>query len=185
MLVPRVESARDIPIRASWLDRWIAVLVACGALASALAFVPSVEVYEDSNNCIGHAGMELMFAMVGGHLGARSCDPQWVLTKICEPVDHSLGVSLYFAILLLPGLLMRYRPSVVVALSWLAWVIGGTYVMLAAMFDLSNLFKRVVELPCARAFDAAACTFVVGTILVSAGWTIFTLFGQHQGRRQA
>ncbi|MDB4960956.1 MAG: hypothetical protein JWP01_955 [Myxococcales bacterium] len=162
------------------LRRLVLVLVACGALASALGFAPSVELYEDSNACIADPIVHMfMFAPFGGHLDAvdqKPCEENWVLTETRTPVDSPLANAFYVAIVLLPGLLVWFRPRLLFALLWSAWALGVTYVMLAATFNLRNLFKHAVHSPLAHAFDAAAATVLVGvTVVVPVGWMIFAL----------
>jgi len=131
------------------------VLVLCG-LAVVVGFIPGVDVYEDKNDCIGHA-FARAFSWHGG--GDRTpCVRNDVLLRTVAAGGWPLVLSL--AWVALGAVALRRWPRLWIAALWPLVMIISATVFFAFTFEL-DLFSPIREVP---RWPATLLAFLVGTI---------------------
>lgn len=131
------------------------VLVLCG-LAVIVGFIPGIDIYEDKNDCVGHA-LARAFSWHAG--GDRSpCVRNDVLLRTEAAGGWPLVLSL--AWVALGAVAVRRWPRLWIAALWpLVMIVSGT-IFVAFTFEL-DLFSPIREVP---RWPATLLAFLVGTI---------------------
>ncbi|MBA2540240.1 MAG: hypothetical protein H0V17_11435 [Deltaproteobacteria bacterium] len=153
-----MDDDRRTRLRTTLLRGLIVGLIALCVIAAVFAFIPSVEVYEDRNDCLGHA-----LGGVFAHGPRSPCQSAYQLVRTDAPIDGAVAV-LYLVGLLVPGVLLWFHPLLRYALLWPVWTIVATVVLLTATFEL-DLFSHTVRLWPAHVF-AIAMTAILAILIV-------------------
>lgn len=130
------------------------VLVLCG-IAAIVGFIPGVDVYEDKNDCIGHA-FARAFSWHGGD--RTPCVRNDVLLRTEAAGGWALVLSL--AWIALGAVALRRWPRLWVAALWPLVMIVSAAIFFALTFEL-DLFSPIREVP---RWPVTLLAFLVGTI---------------------
>ena len=124
----------DIERRLRRIVRVVALLGIAGAL---FGLLPGERVYDDANNCFGHA--------IGSFFGyGERCQSSY--TKLVTTrLAGGLPLVLFVGATLLYGWILVNNPRRWVALAWLVWTAVGLVIVFAATFEL-DLFMHTVTL---------------------------------------
>ena len=141
--------------------RGIAIAIAgLGTIAIVFGFLPGVDVYRDTSDCFGHA-----FASLFSHASSRGCQSSWHFVETRSVVDQPLWMTLYFAVLMAPGLLVWRFPQLKFLLVWSLIAIGSTFLTIVATFDLGSWSERTVQLWPVYVFGVAV-TIMLSALIV-------------------
>jgi hypothetical protein len=117
----------DAPLFAARLRRLIVVIAVLGAALVAVGFLPGQAVYDDANNCFGHA------LGAFGHTEHHhiDCTPSYSELRDTR-LAGGLPLAAYVVLLLAPAIVLVRDPRARRAWWWIAWNVGA----LAAAFGL-------------------------------------------------
>lgn len=165
------DNDRRTRLRTKLLRGSILGLIALCVVAGVFALIPSVEVYEDRNDCLGQA-LGRVFAFEHGPRSA--CERADQLVRTDTPIDGATAI-LYLVGLLVPGVLLWFHPLLRYALLWPVWTIVATVVLLTATFEL-DLMTHTIRLWPAHVFAIAMIAILATLILiVPLGCGVFAL----------
>ena len=121
--------------------RRIVLLVALFGIAAAIAgMFPGEQVFDDANNCFGHA-----FGGLFSHGGEVACTASY--TKlVATRAAGGLPLVMFVGAELAYGAIVIQSPSRWVALGWTVWTGIGLVVWFGATFKL-DLFSHTARLP--------------------------------------
>lgn len=157
-----MDDDRREQLKAKILRGLVVAMTILGLVAIVLCFVPSVQVYKDAHDCANEA---LGRALSWHNSNHHRCEPSWVLAETRGPVDHQVGMALYFLAVIAPGLLVRKWPTLKLAMLWAFLTFGATFLMIVATFELfGNWDEHLVQLPLSYVFGLAASTLVITLI---------------------
>lgn len=127
---------------------------ALGAGMFALGWLPGTEIYEDANNCAGHA-------FDGWFVDVRpaSCTPHYVLASTARVLDTRLQ-WLSLALMLAPGAFVWWKPKLGLALLWSVLAIPTVILAMFVWLDL-YLLERTVSLWPRDVFAVLASALVI------------------------
>jgi hypothetical protein len=151
------------PAKARLLRTACAVVAAMAVALVMLSTMRGSQVYRDRNACGARAWTALSFE----HRAQVACEPDWAFVGT-ERVADPLATAAFLALLLLPGLLVWYRPRISFAILWAFADLAIAWLVFLWTFRVDDwaASMRTVELWPAQLYGAILVALLASVIAI-------------------